>query len=129
MQKIWNLYKIINFRKFSGASNKIATAGLPRAAEPWRFLWICQIDINWKLQKYSPHQFILSEIFQVWVAWGGSLTPPPPPRSGNRVNTIRSCVSFLLGVEREYWSETVKEPLINRFKVLRNIYCFEYFGV
>ena len=60
--KIWTLYKIINFRKFSGASNKIATAGLPRAAEPWKLLRICQININWKSQKQIPHQFILSEI-------------------------------------------------------------------
>ena len=72
IQKIWNLYKIINFRKSSGTSNKIATAGLPRAAEPWRFLRICQIDINWKSQKHSPHQFILCEIVQkVWVGGGG----------------------------------------------------------
>ena len=81
IQKIWNLYKIINFRKSSGTFNKIATAGLLRAAEPWRFLRICQIVINWKWQKHSPHQFILSEIFQkVWVEKGlGSFHPPPPP--------------------------------------------------
>ena len=59
IQKIWHLYKIINFRKFSGASNKTVTAGLPRAAESWRFLRICQININWKSPKHSPHQFIV----------------------------------------------------------------------
>ena len=62
------MYKTLNFQKFSGASNKIATAGLPRGPEPWKFLRICQKDINWNSQKHSPHQFILSEIFQnVWV--------------------------------------------------------------
>ena len=79
IQKIWNLYKIINFRKFS--NNKIATAGFPRAAEPWRFLRICQIDINWKSQKHSPHQFILFWNFSKCLSGvegggGGSLTPP-----------------------------------------------------
>ena len=66
----------------------LATAGFPRAAEPWKFLRIYQIDINWKLQKHSRHQFILSEIFQkVWLGGRVILPPPPPlPRSGNRVN-------------------------------------------
>ena len=41
-----NVYKLINFWKYWGASNKIATAGLPRAAEPWRSFRICQIDAN-----------------------------------------------------------------------------------
>ena len=75
--KTWNLHKIINFWKFSSVSNKIASARLPRAAEPWKFLRICQIDINWKSQKHNPHQFILSEISQkAWVkhqlifSWG-----------------------------------------------------------
>ena len=72
--KNMKLYKIINFRKFSGASNKTATAGLPRAAEPWRFLRICQIVINWKSQKHSSHQFMLSEIFEKFKC-RGSLTP------------------------------------------------------
>ena len=67
------------FQKFSGASNKIATAGLLRTTEPWRFLRICQIDINWKSQKHNPHQFILSEIFQK-VLVGGSFTPPLSPQ-------------------------------------------------
>ena len=55
---------------FSGASNKIATTRLLRAAEPSRFLRICQIDINWKSQNHSLYQFIFSGIFQkIWV-WG-----------------------------------------------------------
>ena len=80
IQKIWNLYKIINFRKFSHASKKIATARLLRAAEPWKFLRICETDINWKSQKHSPHRFILSDVFQiVWVGEGGVILPPAPP--------------------------------------------------
>ena len=53
-----NMKFVQNYRlpKFSGPSNKIATAGLPRAAEPWRFLRICQIDINWKSLKHNPHR-------------------------------------------------------------------------
>ena len=71
LQKIWNLYKIINFRKFSGASNKTATGGLLIAAEPWKFLRKCQTDINWKLQKWSQHQFMLSGICQNDLVGGG----------------------------------------------------------
>ena len=67
--KIWNFYKFKNFRKFSGASNTIATIGLPRAAETWKFLRVFQMDGNWKWQKHSLHQFILPEFFQsVWVS-------------------------------------------------------------
>ena len=35
-----------------------------RTSQICRTLRISQIDINWKSQKHSPHQFIVSEIFQ-----------------------------------------------------------------
>ena len=37
------MYKIIEFQKISGASNKIATAEPPRAVEPWTFLRILKV--------------------------------------------------------------------------------------
>ena len=89
-------YKIINFQKFSGASNKIATAGLLRATEPWRFLRIIQIDINWISQKQIPHQFILSEIFQkVWLGGGGGVGSfTPEVEKGLRVSILIFAVNI-----------------------------------
>ena len=67
----------ISFQKCSGASNKIATAKLPRAAEPWKYLRICQIDINWK-QK-------------IW-GWGGNFNPSNPQPN---FHIIRNWAFFL----------------------------------
>ena len=112
IQKIWNLYKIINFREFSGASNKIATAGLPRAAEPWRLLRICQIDINWKVAKTQP-----TPVYTFWNFWKslnggvvggvGVVLPPLPPPPKVEIGLRNMKYDWIKSNKRNAWYVTV----------------------
>ena len=97
---------MINFPKLLGASNKIATAGLPRATEPWIFFRICQTDIKYKLKvkKIHPTQIYAFWNFSKSLSWGGDgggggvLAPLPPHPSEVEIglNTaIKAWLTFL----------------------------------
>ena len=73
---------MINFRKFAGVSNKIATAGLPRAAEPWKFLRICQIDKIESHTNTAHTSLYFLKFFKKFECGGGGLefySPSPRP--------------------------------------------------
>ena len=80
-----NMKFVQNYRlpKIFRSFQQIATAGFPRAAEPWRFLRICQIDINWKSQKTQPTPVYTFWNFSKSLSGGGggwgSFTLPTTP--------------------------------------------------